>query len=83
MFFKKEEIERYSSLQKKIATSAAKYIKRGAYFLYITCSVFKKENEDVVEHVLSGSNLSLIEKQYYKGYNMQADTLFAALFIAD
>jgi len=79
-FFKKEKIGNYASLQKKIVSNAVKALKKNGCFLYITCSVFKKENEEVVEFIKSNHSLQLIEMQYLKGYDQKADTLFAALF---
>ncbi len=79
-FFKKERIEYYVSLQMKIAVNATKALKHGGYFLYITCSVFKKENEDVVTYVQKKTSLQLISMKYFKGYDIRADTLFTALF---
>ena len=82
-FFKKEEIVQYCNLQKTIADNAIKLVKKGGYFLYITCYVFAKENEDVVSHIQEYSSLTMISQQYLKGYDVQADTLFAALFRND
>lgn len=79
-FFKKEEIIRYNNLQKTIAINAIPYLKEGGHFLYVTCSVFEKENEEVVTFLQNQSNLSLIEMKLLKGYDMKADTMFAALF---
>ena len=79
-FFRKEKIEHYSSLQKAIAANAATCLKSGGAFLYITCSVFKKENEDVVETIIQQTPLQLIKQHYFGGYEEKADTLFAALF---
>ena len=79
-YFEKEKINYYSELQKKIAINASKSLKNGGYFLYITCSVFKKENEDVASALVENSELQLIGMEYYKGYDKKADTLFAALF---
>ncbi len=80
IFFKKEEITRYSNLQKRIAINAVPYLKKGGYFLYITCSVFEKENEEVVTFLQNQSNFSLVEMKLLKGYTIKADTMFAALF---
>jgi 16S rRNA (cytosine967-C5)-methyltransferase len=55
-------------------------VKPGGYFLYITCSVFKKENEMVVDYLLDQTRLQLLSQQYVNGYNARADTLFTALF---
>jgi 16S rRNA (cytosine967-C5)-methyltransferase len=79
-FFKKEKIDYYADLQKKIAMNAAKSLKDGGYFIYITCSVFTKENEEMVKFITSNSALQLLSMQYLKGYDKKADTLFAALF---
>jgi 16S rRNA (cytosine967-C5)-methyltransferase len=79
-FFKKEKIGNYASLQKRIALNASKAVRKGGYFLYITCSVFKKENEDVVEFIQNNTSLQLQSMQYFKGYDQKADTLFVALF---
>ncbi|HJW18810.1 MAG TPA: methyltransferase domain-containing protein [Flavisolibacter sp.] len=79
-FFKHERIAYYSNLQKSIAINASKSVKKGGYFLYITCSVFEMENEGVADFLQAHSTLQLISQQYFKGYDMGADTLYAALF---
>ena len=79
-FFKKEKIDDYADLQKRIAVNASKQLNQAGCFLYITCSVFKKENEDIVANIVANTNLQLMKQQYFKGYTEKADTLFAALF---
>jgi 16S rRNA (cytosine967-C5)-methyltransferase len=81
-FFKKEKIEHYAGLQKRIVLNASKAVKKNGHFLYITCSVFEKENEEVVNFIQSNSALQLKAMEYLKGYDKKADTLFAALFSA-
>lgn len=81
-YFEPKEIARYATLQKKIVDHALPALKKGGFFLYITCSVFRKENEDVVEHLLNHHSLTLIQSGYARGYEEKADTLFAALFTA-
>jgi 16S rRNA (cytosine967-C5)-methyltransferase len=79
IFFKDDKIDQYSSLQHSIAMNAAKHVKPGGYFLYITCSVFEKENEEQVKRILQNKSFELVEQKYLKGYGKKADTLFAAL----
>lgn len=79
-FFKAQKIEHYARLQKKIALNAVKAVKKDGYFLYITCSVFAKENEELVEFILNDTSLQLIATHYFKGYDKRADTLFVAVF---
>lgn len=80
VFFKKGKIDDYALLQKNIARNAAKSLKQGGYFLYITCSVFQKENEDVVSYLQQEAGLQPLSQTYFKGCDSKADTLFAALF---
>jgi 16S rRNA (cytosine967-C5)-methyltransferase len=79
-FFTADKIGQYSSIQKKIAVNAAGRLVKGGKFLYITCSVFKKENEEVVAYLEENTPLKLEQMQYLKGYDKKADSLFAALF---
>jgi 16S rRNA (cytosine967-C5)-methyltransferase len=79
-FFREEKIGYYADLQKRIVNNAAKALKQGGSLLYITCSVFEKENESVVDFIQQRLSLNLVQMQYLKGYDKKADTLFAALF---
>jgi 16S rRNA (cytosine967-C5)-methyltransferase len=80
-YFKPSRISEYSQLQKSIALNAVTALAPCGYFLYITCSVFKQENEMVVAHLLQNTHLQLIKQQLFTGYHIKADTLFAALFV--
>ncbi len=81
-YFKKNSIEKYALLQKLILENVIPHIKSGGHLLYITCSVFKKENEDVVKYVEEKFTLQLKEMKISEGYEMRSDTMFAALFTA-
>jgi 16S rRNA (cytosine967-C5)-methyltransferase len=81
-FFKKERIEHYAALQKSIALNASKSLWQKGFFLYITCSVFRKENEEVVQYLQQNTGLQVLSQTYFKGYDKKGDTLFAALFTA-
>ena len=79
-FFKEERVKEFVSLQKNIANNALNYVQKEGYFLYITCSVLKKENEEIVDYLLTEFNLQLVTKKYFEGFELKADTMFAALF---
>jgi 16S rRNA (cytosine967-C5)-methyltransferase len=88
-FFEKGVIEKYSALQKKIVSNALPHLKPGGSFVYITCSVFKKENEEVVTFIKENFQLKLKQMparmsrsdgEVLKGYDKKADTMFVALF---
>jgi 16S rRNA (cytosine967-C5)-methyltransferase len=78
-YFEKEKINGYASLQKKIVSNVIPHLHPGGYLLYITCSVFKNENEDIVEFIKQNFHLQLIKMEILKGYDKKADTMFAAL----
>lgn len=78
-YFRPELTEEYAARQEKITSAVVPYIKPGGYLLYITCSVFKRENEERVQFMLDKFPLELVEMQVLKGYDKKADTLFAAL----
>lgn len=79
-FFKTQKIKEYAVLQQKIALHAAKYLNAEGLFFYITCSVFKKENEDNVDVILKETKLQLLKSEYIEGAGKKADTLFVAVF---
>jgi len=78
-FFDAVKIDEYAAMQIKIAGNAIKYLKKDGLFFYITCSVFKKENEDVVATLKQKFHLQVLQMEYLKGYEMQADTMFVAV----
>ncbi|MDZ4793736.1 MAG: Fmu (Sun) domain-containing protein [Bacteroidota bacterium] len=79
-YFEEEKIKSYATLQQKIVTNALPQLEPGGYFLYITCSVFKKENEAAVDFIKEKFGLQLLKMELLRGYDKKADTLFAALF---
>ena len=79
-FFNENEIEKYSSLQKKIVSNVIPQLQNGGSFIYITCSVFKQENEEVVDFIEQNFHLQLKQVEVLKGYDMKADSMFVAVF---
>jgi len=79
--FEPSKIEFFQKLQKTIATNVVKFLKTGKPLIYITCSAFRAENEDVVNYLVKELGLKLEEKKVLKGYEHKADTMFAARLI--
>ena len=48
-----ESLESLYELQKNIIDNVSKYVKKGGYLCYSTCTVNKKENEEQIERFLS------------------------------
>ena len=80
-FFEKNKIENYVKLQKGIAANVIKYLKKDKPLIYMTCSVFKAENEDVVDYLTTNFDLKLDRMELIKGYKEKADSMFVARLI--
>lgn len=80
-FFNPDLVNEYSEKQKMIVGNVINQLKNYSPLIYITCSVFKKENEENVKYFSENYNLSLQSSAYIKGYDKGADTLFVARMI--
>lgn len=80
-FFEDYKVENYAKLQRAIAANVVKYLKKGKPLLYMTCSVFKAENEDMVQYLIDNFDLKLEQMELIKGYEQKADSMFVARLI--
>jgi len=78
--FDQKMIGSYAEKQQKIVSNTIPHLKNSGLFFYITCSVFKKENEDMVAFIKEKFHLQLLQMEYLKGYETTADTMFVAVF---
>lgn len=82
-FFMVEMIGEYANRQKQIVSNAIPHLQKEGIFIYITCSVFKKENEEIVNFIKEKFHLRLLQMELLKGYDKKADTMFTAAFIKE
>ncbi len=75
--------EYFVPLQRKIIASVLPSLLPGFPLIYITCSVFKKENEENIQFFIDQLGLKLEKSTYLDGSGDQADTLFVARFLKD
>jgi 16S rRNA (cytosine967-C5)-methyltransferase len=83
---RERDIKRLSELQFSILDPVSRYVKKGGVLVYSTCTVFREENEEVVEKFLAGHPefrldkmdqilpqryASLIENGYFKTFYSQ------------
>jgi 16S rRNA (cytosine967-C5)-methyltransferase len=80
-YFEKYKIENYVKLQKAFAGNVIKYLKSGKPLIYMTCSVFKAENEEVVSYIEENFPVKLEKMELIRGYNDKADSMFVARFV--
>jgi 16S rRNA (cytosine967-C5)-methyltransferase len=79
-FFNPDKIRRYSEVQKSILSNIAPQLSPDASLVYCTCSVFKKENEEMAAFIRDTLGLKEQARENLKGYDLRADTLFAARY---
>lgn len=79
-FFEPKSICDFGARQILIANNAIQYLRAGGFFIYITCSVFKSENEEVVQSILSQNpQINLVEQTLINGTTQGADSMFVAV----
>ncbi len=71
----------FQALQKTIAVNVIKYLKPGQPLVYITCSAFREENEEVVKYLIKEAGLTLESSKLLKGYERKSDTMFVARLV--
>ncbi len=79
-YFKPETIAEFAQRQKQIVSNVIPYLQNEGLLFYITCSVFKKENEDVASFIKETYNLQILHMELLKGYDKKADSMFVAVF---
>lgn len=83
MVFKPETIQSFKLKQQAIVRNASQSLRKNGTLVYITCSVFKEENENQVEYIQENLNLKLICSQIIEGAQNHADSMFVAVFKKD
>lgn len=79
-FFKETSITHYSELQHKIVTQTFPHLRSGGMFVYITCSVFRQENELMTQFIRDSLSGELLFEEVLKGYDKKADSMYVAIF---
>ena len=77
--FKESDLAFFQKRQIAIVQKIAPYLKKDGYLLYITCSVFKSENEDVLKEIELSTELSVVNSKLINGLEAGGDQLFVAL----
>ncbi|MBQ6131353.1 MAG: 16S rRNA (cytosine(967)-C(5))-methyltransferase RsmB [Selenomonadaceae bacterium] len=76
------ELNNLPALQEKILASAAETLKRGGVLVYSTCTILKRENQDVVEKFLAAhGDFKLVETKIFLPHVTNTDGFFAAKLI--
>ncbi|MDZ4757576.1 MAG: methyltransferase domain-containing protein [Bacteroidota bacterium] len=76
--FTEQSLSDYASRQIKILDNIIPYLKTNGKLIYMTCSIYKTENEDIVNHFITEKKLVLINSQYYNCTDKGGDSIFKA-----
>lgn len=77
-FFSESNLESYVYRQEQILANLLPALAPGGLILYVTCSAFAAENENLVQATAQRHSLKILRQEYLAGYQRKADTLFAA-----
>ena len=77
--FTEEKLLQYAQLQRTILDRLIPALRKGGKLVYITCSVYRDENEDQVDYLVSKKGMICLRSGLIEGYADKADTLFAAV----
>lgn len=70
------DIEELNEIQYKILESSSKYVKKGGYLIYSTCTIGKEENQDIIDKFLKNNkNFKMIDITDDVPKNLNSDTL--------
>ncbi len=78
-FFDSKRIAEFSKQQILMVQNILPYIKSGGFLVYLTCSVFKEENEINVGQLVDNFGLVLIDSCIVGGHPINGDYLYRAI----
>ncbi len=76
--FDESGIAGYAIRQKKILENIRSCLNPGGKIIYITCSVFREENEEVISFAKDELGFGCSQQAILPGFSYRGDTLFAA-----
>ncbi len=80
-YFNKDSITLYTEKQLRILDHVYPLLKTGKPLIYITCSVYSRENENVIEAFCAKHSVKIEEQKYLEGYRNGAENIFLCRMI--
>ncbi len=74
-----QTVDRYAALQRSIVQNVLPFLKPNGQLVYITCSVFARENEKQADYFAAHFHLKAITEKLVQGAADGADTMFVSV----
>jgi 16S rRNA (cytosine967-C5)-methyltransferase len=79
-YFDPQTIEQFADRQLSIIQNVLPSLAVGGYLVYLTCSIFAAENENIVKQVLqSNDNIQLVSEEFCGGIDLQGDFIYRSV----
>jgi len=79
-YFDPHTIEQFVDRQLSIIQNVLPSLAVGGYLVYLTCSIFAAENENIVKQVLqSNDNIQLVSEEFCGGIDLQGDFIYRSV----
>jgi 16S rRNA (cytosine967-C5)-methyltransferase len=79
-YFDPQTIEQFADRQLSIIQNVLPSLAVGGYLVYLTCSIFAAENENIIKQILqSNDNLQLVSEEFCGGIDLQGDFIYRSV----
>ncbi len=78
-FFQEQSLLDVVNLQSQILSRIEMHVKNGGYLLYVTCSLFAREDEEKMQELCSKYSFTFIHKRLIQGFPERSDTMYGCL----
>ncbi len=79
ILFEESSISFYHTRQLEILKNVSRSLKPGGFLVYITCSVFQLENENVIHAFTQSNDFQIIDMKLVNGVLNNSDSLFVSV----
>lgn len=78
-FFDESMVSTYQGMQLSILQNVNRSLKKGGFLVYITCSVFRAENEDVIAIFTDNFDYQVLAQSVLAGFSNNSDCMFVTV----
>ncbi len=79
-FFNQEKLNHFQQTQTQIVKEVSQHLRNGAKLLYMTCSVFAQENEEVCRYIQENTSLYIEQQLLLNHFRQGGDAMYITVF---